>query len=76
MGPECQYCQPFYLSQLTGNIEGLRVGLLKEGFDPSFEADVNDLVRNSAERLVRKGAVVEEVSIPWHLNGMNIVSSF
>jgi amidase len=64
------------LSQLTGNIEGLRVGLLKEGFDPSFEADVNDLVRNSAERLVRKGAVVEEVSIPWHLNGMNIVSSF
>jgi amidase len=61
------------LSQLTGNIEGLRVGLLKEGFDPSFEADVNDLVRNSAERLVQKGAVVEEVSIPWHLNGVNIV---
>ncbi len=45
------------------------MGLLKEGFDPSFEADVNELVRISAERLSEKGAVVEETSIPWHLDG-------
>ena len=48
------------------------MGLLEEGFDPSFETDVNDLVRKSAARLSEKGAVVEEVSIPWHLNGRYI----
>lgn len=46
------------------------MGLLKEGFNPSFETDVNELVRKSAEGLSAKGAVVEEVSIPWHLDGM------
>ena len=54
--------------QLTGEIKDLRVGLVKEGFDIS-EKDVNDLVRKSAERLSEKGAVVEDVSIPWHLDG-------
>ena len=44
------------------------MGLLKEGFDIS-EKDVNDLVRKSAQRLSEKGAVVEDVSIPWHLDG-------
>ena len=47
----------------------MRVGLVKEGFGPGFEADVNELVRKSANRLTEKGAVVEEVSIPWHLYG-------
>ncbi len=70
----CQFREPFGLLQLTGDIEGLRVGLLKEGFNPSFETDVNDLVRKSAERLSTKGAVVEEVSIPWHLDGKYILS--
>lgn len=55
--------------QLTGDIKGLRIGLLKEGFNPEFEPDVNDLVRKSAERLCGIGAVVEEVSIPWHSIG-------
>ena len=56
--------------QLSGDIKGVRVGLLKEGFDPSFEAGVNDMVRTSAKRLIEKGAVVKEVSIPWHLEGI------
>ncbi|CAB4007576.1 Hypothetical predicted protein [Paramuricea clavata] len=59
---------PSYTKELSGDIKGLRVGLLKEGFDPSFETDVNDLVRKSAARLSEKDAVVEEVSIPWHLD--------
>ncbi|CAB4007577.1 Amidase [Paramuricea clavata] len=63
---------PSYTKELSGDIKGLRVGLLKEGFDPSFETDVNDLVRKSAARLSEKDAVVEEVSIPWHLDGRYI----
>ena len=58
--------------QLTGDIKGLRVGLLKEGFDPSFETDVNELVKKSAERLSEKGVLVEQVSVPWHLDGKYI----
>lgn len=28
-----------------------------------------DLVKKSAERLREKGAVTEEISVPWHLDG-------
>lgn len=48
------------------------MGLLKEGFDTSLEADVNSLVRKAAEMLTERGAMVEDVSIPWHLNGLYI----
>ncbi|XP_028403581.1 uncharacterized protein LOC114526246 [Dendronephthya gigantea] len=64
---------PSYTKGLTGEIEGIRVGLVKEGFDIS-EKDVNDLVRKSAERLSEKGAVVEDVSIPWHLDGPDLLN--
>ncbi|KAK3746987.1 hypothetical protein QZH41_011937, partial [Actinostola sp. cb2023] len=57
---------PEYTKQLSGDINGLHIGLVKEGFDPKFESDVNELVKKSAERLGDVGAVVEEVSIPWH----------
>ncbi|XP_028403580.1 uncharacterized protein LOC114526245 [Dendronephthya gigantea] len=64
---------PSYTNGLTGEIEGVRVGLVNEGFDVS-EKDVNDLVRKSAERLREKGAVVEDVSIPWHSDGHHLLS--
>ena len=45
--------------------------MLKEGFGlPGSEADVDELVRKSAERLRREaGATVEEVSVKMHLDG-------
>jgi len=45
---------------------------LKEGFGhPNSEADVNELVRNAADRLGRgTSATVEEVSIKMHLDGI------
>jgi len=55
---------------LTGDIQGLRIGLVKEGFKPEFEQDINDMVKTSAERLKDVGALVKEVSIPWHSIGM------
>ena len=60
------------ISQLTGEISHLKLGVLKEGFGlPSSEADVDELVRNAADRLGREaGATVEEVSIKMHLDGI------
>ncbi|XP_028403579.1 uncharacterized protein LOC114526244 [Dendronephthya gigantea] len=63
---------PCYTKELTGDIKGMHVGLLKEGFDTTLEADVNSLVRTSALRLTERGAIIEEVSIPWHLNAKDL----
>ncbi|KAJ7321194.1 hypothetical protein OS493_035171 [Desmophyllum pertusum] len=44
-----------YSSKLTGEISHLKLGVLKEGFGyPNSEADVDELVRNSADRLGRE----------------------
>ena len=60
------------ISQLTGEISHLKLGLLKEGFGhPNSEADVDELVRSSADRLGREtGATVEEVSVKMHYDGI------
>ncbi|XP_078678542.1 urethanase-like isoform X3 [Branchiostoma floridae x Branchiostoma belcheri] len=58
---------PEYTSQLTGDLNGTRVGLLKEGFGQELsEADVDDMVRQAAHNLTSAGAIVEEVSVPIH----------
>lgn len=59
------------LFQLTGNISGMKIGLLEEGFGHTgAESDVEELVRQAASCLQsRLGAKVEEVSIPMHLDG-------
>ena len=59
------------LFQLTGNISGLTIGLVKEGFGRTgAEADVEELVRQAASFIqTRLGAKVEEISIPMHLDG-------
>ncbi|XP_078678546.1 amidase-like isoform X2 [Branchiostoma floridae x Branchiostoma belcheri] len=60
-----------YSSQLTGDVSGIRIGLLKEGFGlMASEADVDDMVRDAAHRLMTSaGAIVEEVSVPMHHDG-------
>jgi amidase len=52
---------PKYTEQLTGEVSGLRVGLLKEGFD-GCEPDVAETVRNAAESLKQLGVTVDEFS--------------
>lgn len=61
----------FVLLQLTGKIENMKIGLLKEGFGlKSSEPDVDKMVKEAAGLLGSKcGAVVEEVSIPMHSDG-------
>lgn len=62
-----------YLGTLESGIEGIRVGVLREGFEwPEVEDDVSDSVRSAAKSLKDLGATVEDISIPWHTDGVNV----
>ncbi|NQU58058.1 MAG: amidase [Rhodospirillales bacterium] len=59
-----------YTAALGKGASGMRIGVLKEGFDrPESEADVDAKVRQAAEHFRSLGATVDEVSIPMHLKG-------
>ena len=59
-----------YTSALGRGVAGLRIGVVTEGFGFAIsENDVDQKVRQSADRLRALGATVEEVSIPMHLDG-------
>ncbi|MCZ6875029.1 MAG: amidase [bacterium] len=62
-----------YTQALTGNVQGLRIGIVEEGFgwDVS-QQDVDDSVREAAQAFEKLGASVKMVSIPWHLDGIHI----
>ena len=63
-----------YAAALEVGAEGLRVGVLAEGFGipDASEADVDAAVRAAADVLAGAGASVEEVSIPMHRDGLAI----
>ena len=63
-----------YSQALSGDVHGLRVGIVTEGFGwPELsEADVDASVRSAADALARLGAEVSPVSIPWHRDGRHI----
>jgi amidase len=57
-----------YTQMLEGGVRGLKVAVVKEGFGhPRSEPDVDDKVRRAVQLLGKLGALVTEVSIPWHL---------
>jgi amidase len=62
-----------YTAALGRGVAGLRIGVLTEGFrHPVSEPDVDQKVREAAERFRGLGAIVEEISIPMHLDGLAI----
>jgi amidase len=63
-----------YSQALEVGADGLRVGVLAEGFGipDASEPDVDAAVRAAAEELANAGAVVEDVSIPMHRDGLVI----
>jgi amidase len=62
-----------YTAALARGTEGLRVGVLSEGFGhANSEQAVDDTVRAAVEILRGAGLTAEEVSIPWHLHGPKI----
>ena len=62
-----------YADQLDRGVEGLRIGVVREGFEQSnSDAEVNAKVREAAEAFRRLGAVVENCSLPMHSIGKAI----
>lgn len=56
-----------YTEAVGQSIKGMRIGVVKEGFERAeSEAGVDEAVRALAKRLQDQGAIVEEISIPWH----------
>ncbi len=56
-----------YSKALTGDVKGLRIAILQEGFGlPGAEKDVDDGVTNAAHGFERLGARVNSISIPEH----------
>lgn len=59
-----------YSAALGRGVSGLRIGVMVEGFNrPDSEPDVDQKVRQAADRLRAMGAIVEDVSVPMHLDG-------
>ncbi len=62
-----------YTAALARGAEGLRVGVLTEGFGHAdSDPAVDEAVRAAAEALRGAGLVVEDVSVPWHRHGARI----
>jgi amidase len=56
-----------YSRALGEGVQGLRIGVLKEGFGrPESDAEVDAACRDAAQMLARLGAEVEAVSVPAH----------
>jgi len=59
-----------YTAALGRGVSGLRIGVLLEGFNRAdSEPDVDHKVRKAADRLRSMGAIVEDVSVPMHMDG-------
>lgn len=55
---------PDYTEALTGEVDGLRVGLPTEYFSEGLDPEIEAMVREEVEALERAGATVREVSLP------------
>ena len=63
-----------YTGALAGGASGLRVGVLTEGFGLEESApQVDEKVRQAANRLAELGADVQDVSVPWHSKANGVI---
>ena len=63
-----------YSAALVGPVEGLRIGVVGEGFgipDVS-QPGVDEAVRAAIEQLRAAGCIVADVSVPWHRDAMHV----
>ena len=59
---------PCYMDQMTGEVSGMKVGLVEEGFS-CCEKGVQDVVREAVNKYLRDAAAVEDTSVPLHSIG-------
>jgi amidase len=64
-----------YSQALTGKVDGLRIGILEDGFDYEgvSQPDVDQAVRDAAQHFETLGAKVSSVSVPLHRDGQAIL---
>ncbi len=55
---------PNYISHLTKDVKGLRVGIPKEYFGDALNSEIRQAVEKKIDILREHGAIVEEVSLP------------
>ena len=63
-----------YTKALTGDVKGLKFGIVKEGFgwDGVSEKDVDENVKEAAKKFAQAGGKIIELSIPMHRDGIHI----
>jgi amidase len=63
-----------YAAALTGDVAGLRVGVVAQGFGWAelSEPGVDDTVRAAAGRLGELGIEVVDVDLPWHRHALHV----
>ena len=62
-----------YTVGLDDGVAGLRIGVVTEGFGhDSSQPEVDAAVRAAVQRFAEVGAVIDEVSIPWHRHAFHI----
>ncbi|XP_071853897.1 amidase-like isoform X2 [Apostichopus japonicus] len=69
---------PEYTKELqVDNLNGMKIGLLKEGFGlPQADPRVDQMEKDTVTKLTEAGATVEEMSIPIHAKGPSIWNCF
>lgn len=65
---------PDYTKALTGQIKGLRLGVVKEFFDVPIESEVKGSFWKAVDQLAELGAVISEISWPIYHYGTAIAS--
>jgi aspartyl-tRNA(Asn)/glutamyl-tRNA(Gln) amidotransferase subunit A len=55
---------PDYLSSLTTDVRGLKVGLPKEAFTDGLNREVREAIENAIGRLRNGGAEIQEITLP------------
>jgi aspartyl-tRNA(Asn)/glutamyl-tRNA(Gln) amidotransferase subunit A len=55
---------PDYLAELSGNVQGLKIGLPKEYFVEGMDSEVEQAIRAAIQQFESMGAEVKEVSLP------------
>ena len=72
---QAEFTPEAYSAALTGTVEGLRIGILEEGFayEGISQPDVDQAVHEAAQHFATLGAEVESVSVPAHRDGQAIL---